>query len=101
MNDTKQKGGHARKPSDTWSIRGISPETRQAAKRAARKSGQTLGVWLDEQIRLAATQKLTEGDVVVSGWGDTMKEVLARLEALESDRKINVPMSFWRRWFGG
>ena len=101
MNDIKQKGGHARKPSDTWSIRGISPETRQAAKRAARKSGQTLGVWLDEQIRLAATQKLTEGDVVVSVGGDTMKEVLARLEALESDRKTNVPIPFWRRWFGG
>lgn len=105
MTDKKQKGGHARKPSDTWSIRGVSPETRQAAKRAARKSGQTLGVWLDEQIRLAATQKLSEGALVKSGGEDTqdvINAILERLNALEKSKQDDTPPpSFWRRFFGG
>jgi len=30
-----------------WSIKGVGPDTREAAKEAARRSGVSLGEWLD------------------------------------------------------
>ncbi len=38
------------KPGIPWSVKGIEPETREAAKEAARRSGMTLGEWLDAKI---------------------------------------------------
>lgn len=101
MTEKKTKTRKTKKPSETWTVRGVSHETREAVKRAARRSGLSMGAWMDEHLRLAATQKLTEAVPATTGGDDAMKEILARLEALESDRKTNVPMPFWRRWFGG
>jgi localization factor PodJL len=38
------------KPGMPWSVKGIDPETREAAKDAARRSGMTLGEWLNTMI---------------------------------------------------
>jgi localization factor PodJL len=38
------------KPGMPWSVKGIEPETREAAKDAARRSGMTLGEWLNTVI---------------------------------------------------
>jgi localization factor PodJL len=38
------------KPGIPWSVKGIEPETREAAKEAARRSGMTLGEWLNTKI---------------------------------------------------
>ena len=38
------------KPGIPWSVKGIEPETREAAKDAARRSGMTLGEWLNAKI---------------------------------------------------
>ena len=38
------------KPGIPWSVKGIEPETREAAKFAARRSGMTLGEWLNTMI---------------------------------------------------
>jgi localization factor PodJL len=38
------------KPGMPWSVKGIDPETREAAKDAARRSGMTLGEWLNSMI---------------------------------------------------
>jgi localization factor PodJL len=38
------------KPGIPWSVKGIEPETREAAKDAARRSGMTLGEWLKSKI---------------------------------------------------
>ena len=38
------------KPGIPWSVKGIEPETREAAKEAARRSGMTLGEWLNSKI---------------------------------------------------
>ena len=38
------------KPGIPWSVKGIEPETREAAKDAARRSGMTLGEWLNTKI---------------------------------------------------
>ena len=39
------------KPGIPWSIKGIESETREAAKAAARRSGVTLGQWLNGMIQ--------------------------------------------------
>jgi localization factor PodJL len=44
-----------------WSVKGIDPEAREAAKIAARKAGLTLGAWLNQTIRSAATEQLRNG----------------------------------------
>jgi localization factor PodJL len=38
------------KPGIPWSVKGIEPDTREAAKNAARRSGMTLGEWLNAAI---------------------------------------------------
>ncbi|MCU4179157.1 hypothetical protein [Bosea sp. BH3] len=35
-----------------WSVKGVDPRTRDAAKAAARRAGMTLGEWLDNKIRV-------------------------------------------------
>ena len=44
------------KPGIPWSIKGIESETREAAKIAARRSGLTLGQWLNHKIQEEARQ---------------------------------------------
>ena len=38
------------KPGVPWSVKGIEPEAREAAKDAARRAGMTLGQWLNQRI---------------------------------------------------
>ena len=94
-------------PPDTWTVRGVSPETRAAAKRAAQRAGKTLGEWVDDALRRAATERLTEALPAVHGGPDTAKAleaVLGRLEALERASQAQgtprPPRSFWRRFLG-
>lgn len=49
------------KPSSPWSIKGIEPEAREAAKMSARRAGVPLGVWLSATIRKAASELLRSG----------------------------------------
>lgn len=104
MTGKKQKSGKTRNLSDSWTVRGVSPETRTAAKQAARRSGLTLGAWLDREIRLRATESLQEGQLAPSmgeGTSETMNAILRRLESLEEAQKEKTPPpSFWR-WFLG
>lgn len=44
-----------------WSVKGVDPEAREAAKIAARRAGLTIGQWLSQTIRSAATQQLRNG----------------------------------------
>jgi len=47
-----------------WSLKGISPAARAAAKQAAETEGVTLGAWLSRLIRdVAADQGVTEADI--------------------------------------
>ena len=38
------------KPGLPWSVKGVEPDAREAAKAAARRDGVTLGVWLNRTI---------------------------------------------------
>ena len=52
--------------SHPWSLKGITPAARAAAKQAAEAEGVTLGVWLTRLIRdVAADQGITDADIVV------------------------------------
>jgi localization factor PodJL len=41
-----------------WSVKGIDPETREAAKVAARRAGVPVGAWLTQVIRQAAVTQV-------------------------------------------
>lgn len=41
-----------------WTLKGVSPETRTAATKAAKSAGMTLGGWIDQVLREAATREL-------------------------------------------
>ncbi|MGB5093696.1 MAG: hypothetical protein WBN97_10360, partial [Parvibaculum sp.] len=41
-----------------WSVKGIEPEAREAAKQAARRSGLTLGAWLNQVIMDSGTDEV-------------------------------------------
>ena len=43
-----------------WSVKGVDPRTRDAAKAAARRAGMTLGEWLDTKIRIEAESGMPE-----------------------------------------
>ncbi len=46
-----------------WSLKGVSPEARQAAKAAAKRAGVPLGVWLGRVIRdVAGAQGTLRGN---------------------------------------
>ncbi len=48
------------KPGIPWSVKGVEPELREVAKTAARRSGMTLGEWLNSAINEQADEKATE-----------------------------------------
>jgi localization factor PodJL len=50
------------KPGIPWSIKGVEPELREIAKTAARRSGMTLGEWLNSAINEQADPVATSGD---------------------------------------
>lgn len=49
------------KSSSPWSVKGVEPEAREAAKLAARKAGVPLGIWLNNIIRKSAAEQLKSG----------------------------------------
>lgn len=49
------------KPPTPWSVKGVDPEAREAAKIAARRAGVNVGAWLTQVIRQAAAEQLTSG----------------------------------------
>jgi localization factor PodJL len=44
-----------------WSVKGVDPEAREAAKIAARRAGLTVGQWLTQTIRSTAAEQLRNG----------------------------------------
>ena len=46
------------RPGVPWSVKGIEPEAREAAKQAARRAGVTLGAWLNQVIMDTGTDEV-------------------------------------------
>ena len=56
------------KPGIPWSIKGVEPELREVAKSAARRSGMTLGEWLNSAINVQADGSVSsEGGASAQG----------------------------------
>lgn len=77
---------------DTWTVRGVTPETREAVKKAARRSGMTMGAWLEENLRLAATDGLKR-TLPAQRVEDQLAAISDKLDAMQKP--------LWRRLFGG
>lgn len=76
----------------TWTVRGVTPETRAAVKKAARKAGVPMGAWIEENLRLAATDGLKQ-TLPAQRVEEQLAEISTKLDA------INRP--FWQRFLGG
>jgi len=78
------------KPGAPWSVKGIKPEARTTAKEAARKSGMTLGQWLNHVIEDAADGDAPlpddANDRNVSDLHETLGQMAARFE--QSDQTL-------------
>ncbi len=88
---TKGKSGSTTKiPS--WQVKGVSFETREAVKAAARKSGKTMGAWVNDTLQNTATAELTGQNTLPAHRLEEQLEALSgKIDA------INRP--FWERLF--
>lgn len=62
-----------------WSVKGVDPRTRDAAKAAARRAGMTLGEWLDSKIREEAGEPVPAANDAEEQSIVALSERLARL----------------------
>lgn len=75
-----------------WSVKGVEPDAREAAKAKARRAGLTLGAWLNQVIRESGGVELQEHDIQrwVGDVDDTepvpfaeLGQIASRIETLE------------------
>lgn len=67
-----------------WSVKGVDPRTRDAAKAAARRAGMTLGEWLDTKIRVEAEGGVAEPQQPEQLDIAALSERLARLSQVQT-----------------
>ena len=89
--NNKAKTSNAKAPS-SWQIKGVNHETRNAVKAAARKSGKTMGAWVNDTLHKAAAAELT-GETTLPA-----HRLEEQLEAL-SNKIDNINRPFWERLF--
>lgn len=87
----KRKNGSTK--INAWQVKGVTPETREAVNRAARKSGKTIGQWVDETLHREAVAELTGKDNLPM---ERLEDQLAGIRS--SIEELKQP--FWRSWFG-
>ena len=91
--ENKPTRGKTKNPSNgTWTVRGVTPETREATKKAARRAGMPMGAWIDETLRLAATDTLTgQSTLPAHRVEDQLAAISDKLDAMQKP--------FWSRLF--
>ena len=97
------------KPGVPWSVKGIEPDVREAAKIAARRSGMTLGEWLNSKILESAddipdvrpepsfTRRAPESSHALERTASRLEDIaeqLARLSRRDTDtaQRVSAPM---------
>lgn len=68
-----------------WAVRGVSAETQNAARLAARRAGLTLGEWVNQALRTAAMTELKSPAVPALTHEDALRAILAQLEKRDAD----------------
>lgn len=77
----------------SWQVKGVTFETREAVKAAARKSGMTMGEWVNETLHAAAVATIScQSNLPAHRIEDQLDAITARLDELRRP--------FWRRIFG-
>ncbi len=69
----------SRSAADQWTLRGVSPETREAVALAAREDGMTIGAWVDEVL-----QEVLSADPFETAHAETNQEIMERLEDIRA-----------------
>lgn len=69
-----------------WQVKGVTPETREAVKQAARKTGKTIGQWANETLHREAVADITG-----------QKDLPATLELNEQLTALNAKLDEMRR----
>lgn len=69
-----------------WQVKGVTPETREAVKQAARKTGKTIGQWANETLHREAVADITG-----------QKDLPATLELNEQLTALNTKLDDMRR----
>ena len=76
----------------SWQIKGVTYETREAVKIAARKSGMTMGEWVNETLHKSATETITgQSTLPAHRMEEQLEAISGKLDALQRP--------FWRRLF--
>ena len=78
----------------SWQVKGVTFETREAVKIAARKSGMTMGEWVNETLHKSATETITgQSTLPAHRVEDQLAAISDKLDAMQKP--------IWRRIFGG
>jgi localization factor PodJL len=68
-----------------WSVKGIDPKTREAAKDHARRSGMTLGEWLNQRIREEAAGISQPDPIALPGQAEAAAPVAPKAASVAAD----------------
>lgn len=75
-----------------WQVKGVSPETREAVRHAARKTGKTIGQWVDDTLHREAVADITgQKDLPAKRLEDQLAELNDKLDEMRRP--------FWNRLF--
>jgi localization factor PodJL len=76
----------------SWQVKGVTFETREAVKIAARKSGMTMGEWVNETLHKSATETITgQSTLPAHRVEDQLASISDKLDAMQKP--------FWSRLF--
>lgn len=76
----------------SWQVKGVTFETREAVKAAARKSGVTMGEWVNKTLHDAATSTLSgQANLPAHRIEDQLDALTAKIDAMQQP--------FWARIF--
>ena len=76
----------------SWQVKGVTFETREAVKIAARKSGMTMGEWVNETLHKSATETITgQSTLPAHRVEDQLAAISDKLDAMQKP--------FWSRLF--
>lgn len=79
---------------DTWTVRGIEPETRATVKVAARRSGKTMGQWINDTLLRTATDEAVGRNEVAPRLEDTLAKLVESMER-QNDRLAALEKRSW------
>ncbi len=86
----KGKSGSTKIPS--WQVKGVEFETREAVKQAARRSGKTIGAWVNDTLHKAALEDITGQNTLPAL---RLEEQLAEI----SEKLDDIKRPIWERLF--